>query len=239
MNKEFEIYTNKVIKLIGIRGRKAEEIREDIYSSLLEKQQSTGENNPYKLMGAPEDTAKDFRDNMDIKPTIYDNNFYYGYEYISKTTLFGLPLVHINFKRFGVAKGIIAIGNIALGALACGGVSIGILSFGGFAIGLLFGLGGAALSALASFGGFAVSGVISFGGFALAKYFAFGGFASADIAIGGIAKGIIAIYNQKGTGQYLFESPANIASITEAVKTLHPNIGKTLLSLIKYFAGII
>ena len=46
-----------------------------------------------------------------------------GYEYKSKHTLFGLPLVHINCG-YGLrrAKGVIAIGNIATGIVALGGI---------------------------------------------------------------------------------------------------------------------
>src|SRR5690554_3250055 len=55
------------------------------------------------------------------------------YEYISKRTFLGLPLVHINIGRgLYKAKGIIAIGNISKGF-----ISIGILSLGLFSIGLL------------------------------------------------------------------------------------------------------
>src|SRR5207244_5786630 len=51
----------------------------------------------------------------------------YGYEYRSKATLFGLPLVHIAYGmdpetgRRRVAKGIIAIGDLAIGVIALGG----------------------------------------------------------------------------------------------------------------------
>jgi hypothetical protein len=49
MNKEFEKYTNKVLGRIRVSGREARQIREDIYASLIEKQNATGEGNPYKL----------------------------------------------------------------------------------------------------------------------------------------------------------------------------------------------
>lgn len=236
MNKEFEIYTNKIVSLIGINGRKAKQIREDIYSSLIEKQQSTGESDPYKLMGFPEDVAEEFKDNLGIKKeaSMFAYNFYYAYEYKSKTTLFGVPLVHINFKRFGIAKGIIAVGNIAIGIIACGAFSMGLFSFGGFALALLLGVGGISVSAIASFGGMAISGLISFGGFAAAKYIAAGGYASASIAIGGAAKGIISIYNQNGTGRYLFKSPADLENVLTAVKIVHPKIGNSMLNFIKF-----
>ena len=55
----------------------------------------------------------------------------YRYEYKSKRTLFGLPLVHINVG-YGVyrAKGVIAIGNIATGIVSIGIIAVGLLSIG-------------------------------------------------------------------------------------------------------------
>ena len=89
-----------------------------------------------------------------------------GYEYKSKHTLLGLPLVHINCG-YGLrrAKGVIAIGNIATGIVALGGFGVGVVSFCGIGVGLLS-LGGLAL------GGFAVGGV------------AVGGAAAAPVSVG-------------------------------------------------------
>ena len=56
-------------------------------------------------------------------------NYYRGwrYEYRSRRTLFGLPLVHINLcdRSLCRAKGVIAIGNVATGLIAIGGFSAG------------------------------------------------------------------------------------------------------------------
>jgi hypothetical protein len=101
----------------------------------------------------------------------------YGYEYRSRWTLFGLPLVHIatgvdpvtGLKR--VAKGIIAFGDIAIGVLAFGGIALGGITFGGVAVGLLA-LAGVAIGGVA-LGGTAL-GVIALGGAALG-YYAIGG----------------------------------------------------------------
>src|SRR5438270_12642839 len=77
----------------------------------------------------------------------------YGYEYRSKATLFGLPLVHVatGFDpatgRKRVAKGVIAIGDVALGGFAVGGMAIGGIAVGGCAVGVLA-LGGAGLALL-------------------------------------------------------------------------------------------
>lgn len=108
-----------------------------------------------------------------------------GSEYRSKTKLFGLPLVHIvrgidpltGKKR--VAKGIIAIGDMAVGVLAIGGGAFGGVAIGGGAIGLIT-VGGFSLGLLAALGGLAVGGL------------AFGGGAIGGIAVGGAAYGYYA-----------------------------------------------
>ncbi|NKB86865.1 MAG: protein kinase [Acidobacteria bacterium] len=90
------------------------------------------------------------------------------FEYRSRATALGIPLVHIassrdpEGKRMRVASGVIAIGDIAIGVVAIGAfgfggivispLAIGLMSFGGAVFGALTALGGVA------FGGFAVGG---------------------------------------------------------------------------------
>ena len=86
---------------------------------------------------------------------------FYCYEYKSDKTLFGLPLVHIVLGpaidpatgNLRIAKGIIAIGGIAVGWLALGGIAVGLIAFGGLALGL------AAVGGLAAGLGFAAGGL--------------------------------------------------------------------------------
>jgi hypothetical protein len=105
-----------------------------------------------------------------------------GFEYRSKTMLFGLPLVHVATGtdpvtgRRRVATGIIAMGDIARGFVASGGMAYGIVAFGGLAIGII------------SIGGLSL-GVAALGGVALGLVFSFGGCAIAPIAVGGLAIG--------------------------------------------------
>lgn len=115
------------------------------------------------------------------------------YEYKSKRTFLGLPLVHINLSRRGAAqaRGILAVGNTAVGGLAIGGASVGLVSLGGVSVGLL-GLGGLTVGLLASFGGLAV-GAIAFGGCAVGGLAAFGGLAVGNVAMGGCAVGNVAM----------------------------------------------
>jgi hypothetical protein len=117
----------------------------------------------------------------------------YGYEYRSERELFGLPLVHIvsgnriNPAAGGprVAKGIVAIGPVAVGGLALGGVAVGVLSFGGLSLGLIA-LGGAALGIFLAAGGAAV-GFIALGG-GVIGYYALGGGGLAVHVLGGHAQ---------------------------------------------------
>ncbi len=65
----------------------------------------------------------------------------WGYEYKSKITLIGLPLVHVSFKYRPnrvpvVAKGIIAIGQFACGFITFAQLGIGIISIGQIAFGV-------------------------------------------------------------------------------------------------------
>ena len=117
-------------------------------------------------------------------------NHYYGrhfFEYRSKRTLFGLPLVHINYGfGFRWARGIIAVGNVATGLVALGGVSAGLLSLGGVALGLLLALGGVAFGAIAV--GAVAAGLLAWGGVTLG-WLSVGGVAKGIYAMGGIAAG--------------------------------------------------
>lgn len=108
------------------------------------------------------------------------------YEYKSATTLFGLPLLHINVGRkngkLAVAKGIVAVGTVAVG-----GVSVGIFSLGLLSVGILA-LGSIALGTLCAgifSGGILAVGVFSFGTVAIG-YLATG-VASMGIYTGGVA----------------------------------------------------
>ena len=130
------------------------------------------------------------------------------YEYISRQTFLGLPLVHIHFADRGMARavGIVAIGNMAVGLISIGGVSIGLVSLGGVALGLL-GLGGVAVGGLV-WGGIA-AGVIAVGGCALGRLAAFGGLAVGNVAVGGCAVGDVALGNQ-AVGGIVFTKGNNI-----------------------------
>lgn len=109
----------------------------------------------------------------------------FGYEFRTKATLLGMPLVCIG-NEFDPAtgkdrpcRGIIAVGHFPRGFIAIGDLAVGFVAFGGGALGF-FSIGGGSL------------GVISFGGGAIGLAVAFGGLAIAPIAIGGMAIGYYA-----------------------------------------------
>jgi len=170
------------------------------------------------------------------------------FEYKSKATLFGVPLVHVNIGIFTVAKGIIAIGP----------VSIGLLSIGVFGIGLLvlscFALGGLALGAIAmgllSFGGVSI-GLIAMGGVAIGLYsfggcsiglFAVGGYANGRlVAAGGYAVGDIAFGETTAIGYKISVTPENYGELRDsAFKQIDalPSFWNGFKSMIKHFADL-
>ena len=172
---------------------------------------------------------------------IYPRAFHY--EYKSKRTLFGLPLVHVNVG-VGIrkAKGIIAVGTIARGIISVGAVSLGVISLGAISVGLLaigaialglFAAGGLAIGAIAA-SGIAV-GLLAFGGLTFGMY-AVGGFACATrIAMGGYAQGHIAI-GDAAKGDFAWEKITQLTETdyTEIKSTIlreYPNIWRWILEI--------
>lgn len=131
------------------------------------------------------------------------------FEYKSKKIIGNLPLVHINLGLGRRAKGIIAVGMIAQGWFAIGLASMGCFSLGIVSLGL-FALATFSFGLIA-LGSFAV-GVISMGAVALGIFsmgaltfgqFAFGASAhGAQVAIGDIARGKIALGYSQAVGTY-------------------------------------
>lgn len=125
-----------------------------------------------------------------------------AYEFRSRASLFGLPLVHVRVgDRFDVVRGpvkawiaigsshaigvIFASGGVAIAPLSFGGLAIGILPFGAISMGI-FSIGAMSLGVW-TYGGLAI-GWQAFGGCAVAWNAAWGGYAIAhDFANGSIA----------------------------------------------------
>jgi transcriptional regulator with XRE-family HTH domain len=135
---------------------------------------------------------------------LHVNLFRGSFEYKSKKMIGNLPLVHINYG-FGhhVAKGVIAIGNIAIGIVSIGLISVGVLAFGLLAIGIL---------ALGTF----AAGLLSFGSMAIGLM-AFGALAYGIISYGAVAGGMYTIGAFSAGSQISFGAKAsgNLAFSTE------------------------
>ena len=105
---------------------------------------------------------------------------YNGYEYRSEEEINGWPLIHINLGtnpktgRPKVAKGVVAIGNIAYGIVSIGVAAFGIVTIAAFGLGLI---------SLASF----AVGLIALGAVAVGYEYALGAIVqSANSAIGAV-----------------------------------------------------
>ncbi len=149
-----------------------------------------------------------------------------GREWTSPWSLYGWPLVHINFGspslhpadagaggyKPRIARGWIAIGDraygivLAVGGIATGGIALGGVSMGGIA------MGGASFG-LVGIGGFG-AGIFAYGGAAIGG-FAVGGLALGGLAFGGLAlalwgaKGGLAVAFQYATGGLAIAEHAN------------------------------
>lgn len=172
------------------------------------------------------------------------------YEYKSKRTVKGMPLVHINLG-YGMyhARGILAIGNIATGLIAIGAVSAGLISLGAVSLGLLtlaaLSVGILSIGAIAvglfAIGGFAV-GYLALGGLAVGTY-SIGGCALADkIALGGYASGHIAVGDAvKGTVEFLTKnnkfSDINGSDLKQAILDQYPDTWKWISDLFTSLVG--
>jgi len=179
----------------------------------------------YLILGR-KDTGRPFAPDAVVE--VHNHYYRWHYEYKSNRTLFGLPLVHINMG-LGLhgARGIIAIGNMAVGVAAIGGLSAGLFSLGGVSLGLLLALGGAAVGCysigglafgLLAWGGLAF-GLLSFGGISCGMYAAGGVVKAAKVAVGGVASAPLAIGTAvDGAQTFQFPLPAEeLAAARDAI----------------------
>lgn len=120
-------------------------------------------------------------------------------EYVSHRQMFGLPLLHYTRgkcpetgKRV-VAKGVIAIGRLAIGIVAIGQASAGVVAIGQLGVGLLFGFGQAA------------TGIVAVGQLAIAVGLGLGQIVIGHVAIGQIALGKY-VLAQVGFGEHVWDS---------------------------------
>ena len=119
-------------------------------------------------------------------------------EFVSHQHILGMPLLHYTRgvcpetgKRI-TARGIIAIGRLAVGIIAIGHASIGVIALGQAGFGVLLGLG--QLS----------TGLCAVGQLSLAVLFGLGQFTTGFVAIGQFAFGYYALA-QIGGGRYVWD----------------------------------
>lgn len=153
---------------------------------------------------APEGTVYSAGHNM-----VYVSRRFH-FEYKSKKMIGNIPLVHIHTGA-GLyrAKGVIAIGNIAEGVLAIGFMAMGGLALGLVSIGLLavatLAVGILAFGSIAF--GIITAGAVSVGIFSMGAL-TFGQFAfrasahGAQVAVGDVARGNIALGYSQAVGNY-------------------------------------
>lgn len=113
---------------------------------------------------------------------------------VSRIRLLGWPLFAVALGAdqgtggpVGVARALVAVGDVAIGVVAVGGLAVGIIPVGGVSIGVL-GVGGVAIG-FAAVGGLA-AGPFALGGLALGIH-AMGGFAAGPHALGAFTIGSI------------------------------------------------
>lgn len=134
----------------------------------------------------------------------YENGHAFS-EFKSHANFFGVPFFHLTKGKFPEtgkrlpAKGVIAVGRVAVGFVAIGQAAFGILAIGQLALGLIFGLG--QLS----------TGVAAIGQAAIGISIGFGQFASGFVAIGQFAIGKY-VMAQMGIGQYVWDANSDGSS---------------------------
>jgi hypothetical protein len=136
-------------------------------------------------------------------------------EFVSHRQVRGWPLLHFTRGRNPetgrriVAKGVFAIGRMAVGLVAIGQASAGVLAIGQLAIGLMFGLGQAC------------TGFFALGQFALSAIFALGQFSIGYAAIGQFAVGKY-VLAQIGIGEYVWDTRDAAPQAVTFFKSLLP-----------------
>lgn len=267
MNRQIEEYVDQVISYVDAGEKMKRRLREDLRAHILDAAGAGASDDQIGAaiarMGDPKEMAVELsdllyddkrevvRELIEVREELRHAD---RYEYKSKRTLFGLPLVHIHMSRgyrYGwghgrvrmgrrpaVAKGIIAIGDVAVGGVAIGGLAAGGLCFGGVALGLMC-FGGIGLALLIGLGGIAISGGLAMGGLAIGQ-FAFGGCAlAAQVAVGGYAKAVVAIGGQ-AVGEYTLSTGDNslnatMVSVEQARALIHsayPNLWRPLVDVL-------
>lgn len=174
-------YINEVMKLIAAPRKVKKRVEGDLIQRIEEAMEDDPYFNVFEQMGKPSEVAEEFNNNLELDQTKYGVEMGIPYsrikafEYKSKASIFGLPLVHINTGgsyMSNKAIGVIAIGDVAVGFISFGGVSTGVIAIGAVSVGPL------------AFGAVAVGGI------------AFGAVAIGGIAFGAVAVGLFKVFGE-------------------------------------------
>lgn len=180
-------------------------------------------------------------------PVVVENHYHYEgwrYEYKSKRTLWGLPLVHINLSQRGLtwARGIVAIGNVATGVVAIGCFAAGVLSLGAVCLGLLVlagmamglvALGGISLGFIAA-GGCAL-GYLAIGGSAVGVYAAGGAAVASKVAVGASASAELLAVGRDAAGAVTMGLDASKEAVAQAM--LQADVPRWVRGILLFCSG--
>ncbi len=239
-------YVNEVLSHIITDNKMKARIRDDLTSQLNESASVEDIDEVLARMGDPKEVAREFMDSMyedkselldEVISDRTDKGVYMKrvYEYKSKASILGVPLVHVKISRYGkpsVAKGIIAIGTVSVGVVSIGAIPLGIICLGGLPIGLIA-LGGVSIGLLLAIGGIAI-GAAAIGGITVGLL-AIGGISVGNIAIGGYAHGIVAI-GDKVSGDYVLHTrhlgPETSAEVSALIRTAFPKLPGWIIDIL-------
>ncbi len=225
-------YVDEVLSHIPADEATKRRLRDDLLTHISEAALSGGEAAAVRSMGPPAELAAELTNGLyaeredlvrELARAREEAAFARDYEYKSRLTLFGIPLVHICMGRYRVrvAKGIVAIGNVAVGIVAIGGVAVGGIALGGVCMGLLFALGGLSIGGVA-LGGCAV-GLCAAGGVAIGKL-AVGAAAVGKIAIGASATGTVAVGSAASGAHAISSAEATRDTVYRAIVDAYPTV---------------
>lgn len=220
MDKKIKRYVNEVFRNISVDRKIKNRLKEDLMTQINEKAMYRDVNEVLNELGNPKSFAYNL---IDEDETLHKNQFIF--EYKTKKTVFGIPLIHICYNKNGfrgnVAKGIIAIAPISFGVLPFGAISFGLVSFGALSLGLVS-LGSVSIGLLLSLGSVSV-----------------GTGAIGAVAIGYIARGAVAIghtaIGEQAIGQNVLEGK-NLSSteVFEFIKSNHSNLKEWIIRLFSF-----
>lgn len=143
-----------------------------------------------------------------------------GFEWRTRFSFLGIPLIHVAFGRDALGKR-----RVAKGFLAIGQIAVGLVAFGQFAIGIFFGVGQVAVGLLAA--GQVAGGLL----------FGFGQLAIGMVAIGQVVAGVYGL-GQVGWAKYLWSTHRQDIEAIAMLSTLKSLILQEQLTFGQIASGV-